>query len=147
MTRALMLLIAAAAASSAAGTSPCKMALEVGNQNIMWTSDAYNCYLQYQTDADKFSTNSKCTNYLSLTGYDAATCDPLVFNYIKCSLQAAKLLKPDNTLDDAAFQAIALNNQCSTDTNFAKAYPNCKSTTMKYLNVIRLFVCLGAAVP
>ncbi|XP_018016440.1 uncharacterized protein LOC108673163 [Hyalella azteca] len=147
MTRALMLLIAAAAVSSAAGASPCRDAVNAGYLGVTHSVGSNNCYLQYKTDWDKFSSISKCSNFTSVTGYDAATCDPLVFNFSKCSLQALKLLKPGNTLDDAAFQTLALNNQCSTDPNFAKAYPKCKSSTMKYLNFLRLFVCLKAAVP
>ncbi|XP_018021364.1 uncharacterized protein LOC108677623 [Hyalella azteca] len=146
MTRALMLLIAAAAASSAAGASPCRDAVNAGYLVVANTVGSNNCYLQYKKDWDKFSSNSKCAN-LSVTAYDAATCDPILFNFYKCSLQAAKQLKPGNTFDDAAFQTIALNNQCSTDPNFAKAYPNCKSSTMKYLNFIRFCLCLYAAVP
>ncbi|XP_018016441.1 uncharacterized protein LOC108673164 [Hyalella azteca] len=146
MTRALMLLIAAAAAaSSAAGVSPCREAMAEGNDVIATAS--YTCYEQHRDDWDKFSSNSKCTNITSLTRYDAATCDPILFKYSKCSLQVTKLLKPNNTMDHKAFQTITLKNKCSTDANFAKAYPKCKRTTMKYLNVIRLFVCLKAAVP
>ncbi|XP_018016442.1 uncharacterized protein LOC108673165 [Hyalella azteca] len=145
MTRALMLLIAAAAASSAAGASPCKLAFSEGYESI--GSNSHTCYERYRTDVDKYLSNLKCATFTSLTGYDAATCDPIVFDFSKCSLQAAKLLKPDYTFDDEAFQTITLNNKCSADPNFAKAYSNCKTSTMQYLNVIRLFVCLGAAVP
>ncbi|XP_018022315.1 uncharacterized protein LOC108678408 [Hyalella azteca] len=148
MTRALMLLIAAAAASSAAGASPCKGALMVAQSNVLYSTDARKCAVKDRIFMNNFnSINGKCYNFKNLTGYDAETCDPLQFNYSQCMLQAAKLLKPDNTFDYVAFETISLKNQCSTDTNFSKAYPNCKNSTMKYLNAIRLFVCLNAAVP
>ncbi|XP_047739535.1 uncharacterized protein LOC108674671 [Hyalella azteca] len=138
MKRALMFLIAAATvASSAAGASLCRGALFLARQKILYSDDANKCARQDKTYASNFlASNGKCNNYESLTGYDAATCDPIHFNYSKCMLQPAKLLKPDNTFDYVAFETISLKNQCSTDTNFAKAYPNCKNSTMKYLNCV-----------
>ncbi|XP_018016434.1 uncharacterized protein LOC108673158 [Hyalella azteca] len=145
MTRALMILIAAAAASSAAGASPCKTAMKEAYESI--NRNIHACYEQHRTEMDKFLSNIKCVSFTSLTGYDAATCDPLVSNFSKCSLQAVGLLKDDNTFDDEAFQTTTLNNKCSTDPNFSNAYSNCKTSTMKHLNINRLFVCLNAAVP
>ncbi|XP_018019461.1 uncharacterized protein LOC108675915 [Hyalella azteca] len=102
------------------------------------------CSLQYKTDTDKFS---KLRCYVFSTQYDAANCDPLLFNGWLCALKKKGLLKSDNTLNDVAFQNISLRNKCSTDTNFSQAYPNCKSSTMKYLNILRLLFCLFRAVP
>ncbi|XP_018008394.1 uncharacterized protein LOC108666093 [Hyalella azteca] len=140
MTRALMLLIVAAAASSAAGSSPCNEAL--------WS--AYNklagletCILQHKLDVDKYVSNVQCYKLPQ----DAATCDPLIYNYYKCAWKSNGVLKPDNTVDDVAFQKILLQNKCSKDTNFAKAYPTCKSSTMKYLNAMQFILCLDKAVP
>ncbi|XP_047740719.1 uncharacterized protein LOC125179252 [Hyalella azteca] len=141
MTRALMLLIVVAAASSAAvELSPCKLALKPAHENF---ANVESCKLQYKTELDKFISNTKCTHL----PYDVATCDPLLYNYSKCALKFIGVLKPDNTVDDVAFQKILLQNKCSKDTNFAKAYPTCKSSTMKYLNVVQFIECLDKAVP
>ncbi|XP_018011673.1 uncharacterized protein LOC108668926 [Hyalella azteca] len=145
MTRALMLLIAAAVASSAAGESPCKIAFKAGVQLVVAATKT--CYLQHQTEYVKFSTTCPGINATLPTVNDAARCDPILFNFSKCLLQSAKLLKPDNTFDDVAFQTIALKNQCSTDTNFSKVYSNCKTAAMKYLNVLQFLTCIIAAMP
>ncbi|XP_018016435.2 uncharacterized protein LOC108673159 [Hyalella azteca] len=146
MTRALMLLIAAAAAAFAAELSPCKQELFTGYYSFD-TGLADPCYVQNKADVDKFIETTVCSYMDKVTGYDAATCDPLFFNYMKCALKKRGLLNSNNTLKDKAFQTIALKNKCSTDTNFSKAYPKCKKSTMKYLNILRLFLCLYEAMP
>ncbi|XP_018020633.1 uncharacterized protein LOC108677000 [Hyalella azteca] len=137
MSRGLVLLIVAATTASAqAAISACWSALPDFETTVV--NAAYPvCNSQYAADNAKYMANPKCnTVYL----YDAATCDPIAANYMKCALKAAKLLKADNTFDDAAFKAMLKN--CSADATFIAAYPTCKNSTMKYLNFDQLFRCL-----
>ncbi|XP_047740239.1 uncharacterized protein LOC108674525 isoform X2 [Hyalella azteca] len=144
MTRALMLLIVAAAVSSAAGLSnACIVAFWLRLNDLRAAINT--CLLQYQSEMEKSVSNPKC-NY-ELPAYDAATCDPFFYNFNKCVLKSKGLLKPNNTLDDVALQKVFLQNKCSNDANFAKAYPTCKSSTMQRLNFLRLEQCLLKAVP
>ncbi|XP_018015101.1 uncharacterized protein LOC108672000 [Hyalella azteca] len=129
MTRVLMLLIAAATASFAAVQSPCKIAFWAGTPFNM---TAYTtCYQQHQTEYEKFIASCPAINATLPTVNDAARCDPILSNFSKCLLQSAKLLKPDNTFDDVAYQSIYLKNKCSTDPNFSKVYSKCKTATIK----------------
>ncbi|XP_018013470.1 uncharacterized protein LOC108670506 [Hyalella azteca] len=137
MSRGLVLLIVAAAAASAQQSySPCLLALFDASDALEIALDA--CSTQYEADIDKFENNPKCRTLY----YDAATCDPLVANFNKCGTKAVKLLKADNTFDEAAFKETTLKNKCSADAKFIAAYPKCKISTMKYFNYHQLLECL-----
>ncbi|XP_018009175.1 uncharacterized protein LOC108666761 [Hyalella azteca] len=143
MSRGLVLLIvAAAAASTQAADSACFLALL--DAQIALSPGWSACMTQYNADIMKLNAAPNCSFYAE--SYDAPTCDPIVANFMKCVLKAAKLLKADNTFDDAAFKATTLQNKCSADAKFIAAYPTCKNSTMKYLNVARLIACLLSAV-
>ncbi|XP_018020115.1 uncharacterized protein LOC108676540 [Hyalella azteca] len=145
MSRGLVLLtVVAAAASAQAALSACTSAVFDANGNVVKTT-WYACKPQYEADVQKFNKNPNCSG-LPSPSYDVATCDPIIANYMACGLIAATLLKADNTFDDAAFKASALQNKCSADAKFIAAYPTCKNSTMKYFNYNRLFTCLMKAV-
>ncbi|XP_018013102.1 uncharacterized protein LOC108670159 [Hyalella azteca] len=140
MLRGFVILIVAAAAASAQDAAPaCLMTLNDA-ANAMTRTARSVCYPQYTADVVKFDNNPNCNIYA--TSYYATTCDPIVANYMKCTLKAAKLLKVNNTFDEAAFKATTLKNKCSTDAKFIAAYPPCKNSTMKYLHVSRFIFCL-----
>ncbi|XP_018024161.1 uncharacterized protein LOC108679929 [Hyalella azteca] len=142
MSRGLVLLIVAGAAASAQADSVCYSTLQ--EAFFAWTETAWDaCHLQYTAPDIDLATRGYCSVWSK--SYDVAKCDPLWANYSKCGLKAAKLLKADNTFDDAAFKATMLQNECSADAKFIAAYPTCKNSTMKYLNFGRLNVCLQKA--
>ncbi|XP_018015520.1 uncharacterized protein LOC108672385 [Hyalella azteca] len=139
MSRGFVLFIVAAAAASAqAADSACYSALLDASNAVGGTAWSA-CSPQYSADLVKYLTYRNCAIF---TEQDAATCDSMIANYSKCGLKAAKLLKADNTFDDAAFKATTLQNKCSADAKFIAGYPTCVKSTMKYLNFLRLFNCL-----
>ncbi|XP_018019828.1 uncharacterized protein LOC108676271 [Hyalella azteca] len=144
MSRGLVLFIVAAAAASAqAAYSACYLALSDARNAVEKTASPA-CSPQYTADIEKFMANPNCSYFAKL--YDAATCDPIVARFSKCMVKAAKLLQGGNTFNDAAFKATTLLNKCSADAKFIAAYPTCKNSTMKYMNLNRLFQCLMKAV-
>ncbi|XP_018024486.1 uncharacterized protein LOC108680214 isoform X1 [Hyalella azteca] len=148
MSRGLVLLIVATAAASAqAAYSACYWAVNDAMKAVPTAAQLSACSSQCSANAadiQKFLANPNCS--MSADPYDAATCDPIIANCTKCVLKAAKLLKADNTFDETAFKATTLQNKCSADAKFKAAYPTCKNSTMKYLNLSRLFRCLFTAV-
>ncbi|XP_018020062.1 uncharacterized protein LOC108676494 [Hyalella azteca] len=145
MSRGLVLLIVAAAAASAqAAPSACYSALDDANRAVSNTAESA-CSSLFTADIiAKYNANKNCSFFA--VPYDVAACDPIIANINKCALKAVKLLKANNTFDDAAFKATTLKNKCSADAKFKAAYPTCKNSTMKYLNLFRLFQCLMNAV-
>ncbi|XP_018007469.1 uncharacterized protein LOC108665245 [Hyalella azteca] len=151
MTRASMLLIVLliAAVSYAADKNPCRR--EVKAKVLELVRAMEDCCIGYKLDMDKTTWNSyskrKCNIYDSLNNYDVAGCDPLPYWCAKCVLKSKKLLKPDDTLDDAAFQKNLLSNKCSSETSFENAYTNCKSSSMQRLNFLKFMACIVQAIP
>ncbi|XP_018024487.1 uncharacterized protein LOC108680214 isoform X2 [Hyalella azteca] len=146
MSRGLVLLIVATAAASAqAADSACYSALVDANRALSRTVETA-CLSLFTADVfAKYNANPNCS-VMFANPYDVAACDPIIANISLCAVKAVKLLKADNTFDDAAFKATTLQNKCSADPKFIAAYPKCKNSTMKYLNVSRLFLCLMNAV-
>ncbi|XP_018025814.1 uncharacterized protein LOC108681302 [Hyalella azteca] len=139
MSRGLVLLIvAAAAASTQAAWSACTTALYEAREALKTAGSA--CLSQYSADIEKYVANPNCTS--SDLWYGEDTCNAIVANAMKCIVKAVKLLKADNTFDDAAFKATTLKNKCSADAKFIAAYPKCRNHTMKYWRLDQLCNCL-----
>ncbi|XP_047738772.1 uncharacterized protein LOC125178613 isoform X3 [Hyalella azteca] len=103
---------------------------------------ATTCPTKYRTATNSYYANPNCPWQEGSPPYNAEVCDPILFDFMKCQLNATGLLKADGSFDDAAFKKTTLQNKCSSDTKFPTAYKSCKDSTMKYLNYIRFLYCL-----
>ncbi|XP_018020123.1 uncharacterized protein LOC108676546, partial [Hyalella azteca] len=133
MNRGLLLLVVAATSVSAQGVlSPCGQAVysEYNSQERATGT----CPIKYSTAIYSYNINPNCPWQEGSPPYNVEVCDPILFDFMKCRLNATGLLKADGSFNDAAFKKTTLQNKCSSDAKFSTAYQPCRDSTMKYLN-------------